>query len=79
MFEFSICRASDFDGRPCEEAYRVEGRRGWVIRFNDMMEVMAFIRRINTPNGVIISEDQSPADCRGDSGMEIIIYDDYME
>ena len=80
MFEFSICRASDFDGRPCEEAYRVEGRRGWYIRFNDMMEVMAFIRRIDSPNGVIISEDHlSPADCRGDSGMEIIIYDDYME
>ena len=76
MFEFSICRASDFDGRPCEEAYRVEGRRGWYIRFNDMMEVMAFIRR---EGQCIISEDQSPADCRGDSGMEIIIYDDYME
>ena len=76
MFEFSICRASDFDGRPCEEAYRVEGRRGWYIRFNDMMEVMAFIRREGL---CIIYEDQSPMDCRGESGMEITIYDDYME
>jgi hypothetical protein len=41
-----------------------------------MMEVMAFIRR---EGQCIISEDQSPADCRGDSGMEITIYDDYME
>ena len=72
MFEFSICRASDFDARPCEEAYRVDGRRGWFIRFNDMMEVMAFIRRIGYE--ILISED-----CRGDSNMEITIYDDYME
>lgn len=79
MFEFRICRASDFDGRPCEEAYRVEGRRGWFIRFDDMMEVMDFIRRIDSPNGVIFGEDHAPADMRGNSGMEIVIYDDYME
>lgn len=79
MFEFAINRVSDFDACPCEEAYQVEGRRGWFIRFNDMMEVMDFIRRINSPNGVIISKDMSPDDCRGESGMKMTIYDDYME
>lgn len=76
MFEFSISRASGCDERPCEEAYQVDGRRGWFIRFRDMIEVMAFIRR---EGQCIISEDQSPMDCRGESGMEITIYDDYME
>ena len=64
MFEFRIYRASDSDGCPCEEAYRVEGRRGWYIRFNDMMEVMAFIRR---EGHIILDEDT------------LWIYDDYME
>ena len=79
MFEFAIHRASDGwdDGCPCEGAYQVEGRRGWFIRFNDMMEVMAFIRRIGYE--ILISEDCSPEDCRGNSNMEITIYDDYME
>lgn len=66
MFEFRIIRVSNGsnDVCPCDDAYYMEERHDWFISFQDMSELMAFIRR---EGHIILDEDT------------LWIYDDYME